>query len=128
MKCCEMMYGMGDLTGVSVSLGDEIFSGGKKCRKSNIGDSDNTGDGGKIVGGAIGGCGGIGVFCEAKLKGAYLDQNEEILKIAELSPIPDPTKDIRRICARAFIKKLRLTNSQYSISMLSTYTISMKIN
>ncbi|GJV24904.1 hypothetical protein Tco_1377599 [Tanacetum coccineum] len=34
--------------------GGEIFSGGKKCQKSNIGDSDNTGDGGKIVGGAIG--------------------------------------------------------------------------
>ncbi|GJZ39475.1 hypothetical protein Tco_0586038 [Tanacetum coccineum] len=60
MKCCEMMYGMGDLTGVSVSLGGEIFPGGKKCQKSNIGDSDNTGDGGKIVGGAIGACGGIG--------------------------------------------------------------------
>ncbi|GKD07316.1 hypothetical protein Tco_1187001 [Tanacetum coccineum] len=28
-------------------------------RKSNIGDSDNTGDGGKIVGGAIRACGGI---------------------------------------------------------------------
>ncbi|GKF39494.1 hypothetical protein Tco_0119555, partial [Tanacetum coccineum] len=28
--------------------------------KSNIGDSDNTGDGGKIVGGAIRACGGIG--------------------------------------------------------------------
>ncbi|GJX59342.1 hypothetical protein Tco_0290732 [Tanacetum coccineum] len=60
MKCCEMMYGMGDLTGVSMSLGGEIFSGGKKCQKSNIGDSDNTRDGGKIVGGAIGACGGIG--------------------------------------------------------------------
>ncbi|GJU77737.1 hypothetical protein Tco_1274807 [Tanacetum coccineum] len=41
-------------------LGGEIFLGVKKCRKSNIGDSDNTGDGGKIVGGAIGACGGIG--------------------------------------------------------------------
>ncbi|GJT66535.1 hypothetical protein Tco_1018015 [Tanacetum coccineum] len=60
MKCCEMMYGMGDLTGVSVSLGGKIFLGGKKCQKSNIGDSDNTRDGGKIVGGAIGACGGIG--------------------------------------------------------------------
>ncbi|GJU72333.1 hypothetical protein Tco_1263738 [Tanacetum coccineum] len=60
MKCCEMMYGMGDLTGVSVSLGGEIFLGGKKCQKSNIGDSDNTRDGGKIVSGAIGACGGIG--------------------------------------------------------------------
>ncbi|GKA21593.1 putative reverse transcriptase domain-containing protein [Tanacetum coccineum] len=61
MKCCEIMYGMGDLTRVLVSLGGEIFSGGKKCRKSNISDSDNTGDGGKIVGGAIGACGGIGI-------------------------------------------------------------------
>ncbi|GKA24737.1 hypothetical protein Tco_0710770 [Tanacetum coccineum] len=62
MKCCEMMYGMGDLTGVSVSLGGEIFLGGKekKCQKSNTGDSDNTRDGGKIVSGAIGACGGIG--------------------------------------------------------------------
>nr|GEV25686.1 hypothetical protein [Tanacetum cinerariifolium] len=50
---------MGDSTGVSASLDGEIFSGGKKCRKSNIGDSDNTGDGGKIVDGAIGACGGI---------------------------------------------------------------------
>ncbi|GKA04415.1 hypothetical protein Tco_0677196, partial [Tanacetum coccineum] len=32
----------GDI-GVSVSLGDEIFSEGKKSRESNIGDSDNTG-------------------------------------------------------------------------------------
>nr|GFA21565.1 hypothetical protein [Tanacetum cinerariifolium] len=45
--------GMSDSTGVSASLGGEIFSGGKKCQESNIGDSDNTGDGGKIVGGAI---------------------------------------------------------------------------
>ncbi|GKC21766.1 hypothetical protein Tco_1023916, partial [Tanacetum coccineum] len=52
--------GMGDLTGVSVSLGGEIFSGGKKCQESNISDSDNTGDGGKIVGGAVGACDGIG--------------------------------------------------------------------
>nr|GEX06189.1 hypothetical protein [Tanacetum cinerariifolium] len=42
---------------VSVSLG-EIFSGGRKSRESNIGDSDNTGDGGKIVGEAIGACSG----------------------------------------------------------------------
>ncbi|GJT73661.1 putative reverse transcriptase domain-containing protein [Tanacetum coccineum] len=63
MKCCEIIYGMGDLTRVSVSLGGEIFSGGKKCQKSNIGDSDNTRDGGKIVGGAIGACGGIEKNC-----------------------------------------------------------------
>ncbi|GJS36415.1 hypothetical protein Tco_0534797 [Tanacetum coccineum] len=41
--------GMGDLTGVLVSLGDEISSGGKKSQESNIGDSDNTGDGGKTA-------------------------------------------------------------------------------
>nr|GEW36050.1 hypothetical protein [Tanacetum cinerariifolium] len=39
---------MGDSTGVSAYLGGEIFSGGKKCQESNIGDSDNTGDGGNI--------------------------------------------------------------------------------
>ncbi|GJU03360.1 hypothetical protein Tco_1113698 [Tanacetum coccineum] len=36
----------GDI-GVSVSLGVEIFLEGKKYQESNIGDSDNTGDGGK---------------------------------------------------------------------------------
>ncbi|GKE36789.1 hypothetical protein Tco_1460194, partial [Tanacetum coccineum] len=41
--------GMGDSTGVLVSLGDEIFSGGKKSRESNIGDSKYTGDGGKTA-------------------------------------------------------------------------------
>ncbi|GKA15761.1 hypothetical protein Tco_0695508 [Tanacetum coccineum] len=46
--------GMGDSTGVSGSLGGEIFSGGKKCQESNINDSDNTKDGGKIISGAIG--------------------------------------------------------------------------
>ncbi|GKE65122.1 hypothetical protein Tco_1519283, partial [Tanacetum coccineum] len=45
--------GMGDSTEVLVSLG-EIFSGGKKYRESNIGDSDNTEDGDTSVGGAIG--------------------------------------------------------------------------
>ncbi|GJR58235.1 hypothetical protein Tco_1500397 [Tanacetum coccineum] len=42
----------GDI-GVSVSLGDEIFSEGKKSQESNTGDSDNTGDGGKMAGKAI---------------------------------------------------------------------------
>nr|GEV99883.1 hypothetical protein [Tanacetum cinerariifolium] len=42
---------MGDSTGVSASLDGEIFSGGKKCQESNIGDSDNTADRGKIVAG-----------------------------------------------------------------------------
>ncbi|GJS99559.1 hypothetical protein Tco_0820729 [Tanacetum coccineum] len=32
----------------------------RNIEKSNIGDSDNIGDGGKIVGGAIRACGGIG--------------------------------------------------------------------
>nr|GFC09424.1 hypothetical protein [Tanacetum cinerariifolium] len=45
---------------VLVSLG-KISSGGRKSQESNIGDSDNTGDGGKIVGGVIGACSeGIG--------------------------------------------------------------------
>nr|GEZ88288.1 hypothetical protein [Tanacetum cinerariifolium] len=41
--------GMGDSTGVSVSLG-EISLEGNKSWESIIGDSDNTGDGGKIAG------------------------------------------------------------------------------
>nr|GEW68334.1 hypothetical protein [Tanacetum cinerariifolium] len=41
--------------GVVVVIGE----GRKKSRGSNIGDSDNTGDEGKIVGGAIRACGGI---------------------------------------------------------------------
>nr|GEU51739.1 hypothetical protein [Tanacetum cinerariifolium] len=45
--------GIGDLTGVSVSLGGEIFSKEKKSRESNIGGSDNTGDKDKITGRAI---------------------------------------------------------------------------
>nr|GFA24295.1 hypothetical protein [Tanacetum cinerariifolium] len=44
--------GISDSTGVSVSLG-EIFLEGNKSWESNIGDSDNTGDGGKIAGRAI---------------------------------------------------------------------------
>nr|GEV96269.1 hypothetical protein [Tanacetum cinerariifolium] len=53
---------IGDSTGVSTSLDGEIFSGEKKCRESNIGDSDNTGDGGKIVAG-IGRKGDANLFC-----------------------------------------------------------------
>ncbi|GJY41886.1 hypothetical protein Tco_0429156 [Tanacetum coccineum] len=52
--------GMGDSTGVSVSLGGGISSSGKKSRESNIGDSGNTRDRGKTGGGSIGGCGRIG--------------------------------------------------------------------
>nr|GFA70347.1 hypothetical protein [Tanacetum cinerariifolium] len=43
---------MSDSTGVLVSLG-EISLEGNKSWESNIGDSDNTRDGGKIVGRAI---------------------------------------------------------------------------
>nr|GEV11464.1 hypothetical protein [Tanacetum cinerariifolium] len=43
---------MSDSTGVSVSLG-EISIEGNKSWESNIGDSDNTGDGGKIASKAI---------------------------------------------------------------------------
>ncbi|GKF22749.1 hypothetical protein Tco_0075071, partial [Tanacetum coccineum] len=42
----------GDI-GVLVSLGDEIFSEGKKSRESNIGDSDNIRNGGKTAGRVI---------------------------------------------------------------------------
>ncbi|GJT63092.1 hypothetical protein Tco_1006625 [Tanacetum coccineum] len=38
-------------------LGGKISLGRKKSQDSNIDDSGNTGDGGKIVGGAIGACG-----------------------------------------------------------------------
>ncbi|GJX14373.1 putative ribonuclease H-like domain-containing protein [Tanacetum coccineum] len=51
--------GMGDSTGVSVSLGGGISSGGKKSQESNISDSDNTREGGKIAGGRIVTCGGL---------------------------------------------------------------------
>nr|GFA49694.1 reverse transcriptase [Tanacetum cinerariifolium] len=44
--------GMSDSTGVSVSLG-EISLEGNRSWESNIGDSNNTGDGGKIAGRAI---------------------------------------------------------------------------
>ncbi|GJV64637.1 hypothetical protein Tco_1475465 [Tanacetum coccineum] len=42
----------GDI-GVLVSLGDEIFSEGKKSQESNIGDSDNIRNGGKTASRAI---------------------------------------------------------------------------
>nr|GEW10369.1 hypothetical protein [Tanacetum cinerariifolium] len=48
--------GVGD-SKVSVSSG-EISSGGRKSQELNIDDSDNIGDEGKIVGGAIGVCSG----------------------------------------------------------------------
>ncbi|GJT33075.1 RNA-directed DNA polymerase [Tanacetum coccineum] len=50
---------IGNPTGVSMSLGGKISSGGKKSQESNIGHSDNTGDGGKIVCEAIRDCSGI---------------------------------------------------------------------
>ncbi|GJU47978.1 hypothetical protein Tco_1217533 [Tanacetum coccineum] len=51
--------GMGNSTGVLVSLGGGISLGGKKTQESNIGNSDNTRDGGTIVGGRIVTCGGL---------------------------------------------------------------------
>nr|GEV00236.1 putative reverse transcriptase domain-containing protein [Tanacetum cinerariifolium] len=69
---------MGDSTGVSASLDGEIFLGGKKCQESNIGDSDNIEDGGKIVGGAIGSCGGIGGCIQTRGKTAELDADEDV--------------------------------------------------
>nr|GEW52798.1 hypothetical protein [Tanacetum cinerariifolium] len=53
---------MGDSTSVSASLDGKIFLEGKKCQESNISDRDDIGDGGKIVGRAIGACsGGIAI-------------------------------------------------------------------
>ncbi|GKF85050.1 hypothetical protein Tco_0249948, partial [Tanacetum coccineum] len=71
---------MSDSTGVSASLGGEIFLRGKKCRESNIGDSDNTGDGGKIVGRAIGACGGI---CEraSEAKRSLVKSSEKLREV-----------------------------------------------
>nr|GFA58991.1 hypothetical protein [Tanacetum cinerariifolium] len=46
--------GMGDSTCVSASLDGEMFLEGKKHQESNIGDSDNTRYGGKIVAGIEG--------------------------------------------------------------------------
>ncbi|GJZ34052.1 hypothetical protein Tco_0579488 [Tanacetum coccineum] len=51
--------GMDDSIGVLVFLGGGISSGGKKSQELNVGDSDNTGDGGKIVGGGIVTCSGL---------------------------------------------------------------------
>ncbi|GJV59929.1 hypothetical protein Tco_1466029 [Tanacetum coccineum] len=70
--------GMGDSIGVSASLGGEIFSRGKKCQESNIGDSDNTEDGGKIVGGAIKACGGIGLV---RLKDPLVKSSEKLREV-----------------------------------------------
>ncbi|GKG24368.1 hypothetical protein Tco_0394996, partial [Tanacetum coccineum] len=51
----------GGSSGTGYFQDGKISSGRKKYRGSNIGDSGNTGDGGKIVGGAIGACSsGIG--------------------------------------------------------------------
>nr|GEX43174.1 hypothetical protein [Tanacetum cinerariifolium] len=51
----------------SVSLLLHWSCGGKKCQESNIGDSDNTGDGGKIVGRSIGACsGGIAILATTR--------------------------------------------------------------
>ncbi|GKC65779.1 hypothetical protein Tco_1098377 [Tanacetum coccineum] len=73
---------MGDSTGVLACLSGEIFSRGKKCQESNIGDSDNTRDGGKIVGGAIGACGGIGERA-SEAKRSLVKSSE---KLGELFP------------------------------------------
>nr|GEW20790.1 hypothetical protein [Tanacetum cinerariifolium] len=61
-KTSRDRYGMSDSTGVSVSFG-EISLEGNKSWESNIGDSDNTGDGGKIAGRLITTWGGRMVSC-----------------------------------------------------------------
>ncbi|GKB38390.1 hypothetical protein Tco_0883332 [Tanacetum coccineum] len=67
-------------------------------------------------------CSNSGVFCEDKLKGAQFGVKRRHLKISENLPIR--CIQLRRygVSARRLHKKTRLTNSQYSVSMLSTYT------
>ncbi|GKE43395.1 hypothetical protein Tco_1470679 [Tanacetum coccineum] len=57
-------------------LGGKISLGRKKSQESNIGDSGNTRDGGKTVGGAIGVC-GIGIGEMASEAKRYLDKSSE---------------------------------------------------
>ncbi|GJS78045.1 hypothetical protein Tco_0727926 [Tanacetum coccineum] len=77
----DVDIGIGDSTGVSASLGGEIFLGGKKCQESNISDSDNTGDGSKIVSRAIRACGGIGINLISWEDGAYAtDEARKIVR------------------------------------------------
>ncbi|GKG52411.1 hypothetical protein Tco_0547286, partial [Tanacetum coccineum] len=51
--------GIGDSTGVSMSLDGQFSSGGKKSRESNIGDSDNNRDGDKTTRGRVVTYGGL---------------------------------------------------------------------
>ncbi|GJT48534.1 hypothetical protein Tco_0974691 [Tanacetum coccineum] len=69
---------LGGVTSSNISFASPRFSRigsssgcGKKCRESNIGDSDNIRDGGKIVGGAIGACGGIVSRLVELIHGSY---------------------------------------------------------
>nr|GEV31088.1 hypothetical protein [Tanacetum cinerariifolium] len=66
------------------SLDGEIFSGGKKCQESNIGDSDNTKDGGKIVDGAIGACSGGIVLSQSPIS-----DSRNFFSSEEISPPKD---------------------------------------
>ncbi|GJZ88828.1 hypothetical protein Tco_0660610 [Tanacetum coccineum] len=66
----------GDI-GVLVSLGDEIFSEGKKSRESNIGDSDNIRNGGKTAGRAIITWGGGISSLISKSKGTIEDHRSD---------------------------------------------------
>ncbi|GJR16459.1 hypothetical protein Tco_0799111 [Tanacetum coccineum] len=79
----------GDI-GVSVSLGVEIFLEGKKSQESNIGDSDNTGDGGKTAGRAIitwgGGIASLISESEGTIVECFLDIYEDKIDI-------DPTDE-----------------------------------
>nr|GEW51738.1 UvrD-like helicase, ATP-binding domain, P-loop containing nucleoside triphosphate hydrolase [Tanacetum cinerariifolium] len=91
--------GMGDSTCVLASLDGEIFSGVKKCQESNIGDSDNTGDGGKIVGGAIGACSG-GILAWR----TYLDGKSKVV-IAKVLPLFSITMALIPICNTLIFEK-----------------------
>ncbi|GJX70458.1 retrovirus-related pol polyprotein from transposon TNT 1-94 [Tanacetum coccineum] len=76
----------GDI-GVSVSLGVEIFLEGKKSQESNIGDSDNTGDGGKTAGRAIITWGGRIASLISESEGTICRDELLILKQAKLDAV-----------------------------------------
>ncbi|GJV17698.1 hypothetical protein Tco_1363021 [Tanacetum coccineum] len=72
---------MGDSTGVSLSLGGGISLGGKKSQESNVGDSDNTRDGGTIVGGGIVTC--VDKWLQMACMTSYKGQYEKVKELCE---------------------------------------------
>nr|GEY90358.1 hypothetical protein [Tanacetum cinerariifolium] len=89
---------MDDSMGVSTSLDGEIFSGGKKYRESIIGDSDNTGDGGKIA---------VGIE-KAKLFMEFMEKRRKFFatKRDEEKRNKPPTKAQQRSIMSTYLKNM----------------------